>query len=214
LTERKNVRTLPPFPYTTTVYGGSNYQLARIRNLGTGKWTYQYRYFYVDGDRKATHKPPSAYSLPYASGASYPVTLVTGPEYHFAMPEETEVLAARPGTVVLAEKRYSQSGLTEEYYTKVNRVFIRHDDGTLGAYYHFRPGGVVVTPGEFVNQGQLLGYSGQTGHISSPQLTFFVFKARDGRSKQLFPLMFKTLESESTSLQSGERYTAASAYTF
>jgi murein DD-endopeptidase MepM/ murein hydrolase activator NlpD len=174
-----------------------------------GRWSYRYNYRYSEGSQSAHHDPTHVYALPYETDESFPVTVIKGQEYHFEMPEDTPVLAAREGVVVAAEKRYSRNGMSDDFYRRVNRVLIRHHDGTLGAYYHLRPGGVVVEPGDRVEVGDLLGYSGKTGHTEIPQLAFCVVKARDGNSQQYFPLRFATSESAGgTTLRSGMTYQA------
>ena len=193
--QNTNVITQPRFPYTTTVAGKEKLKLATLSTARRGAWSYKYLYHYCEGSTTARHDPRHVYSLPFDSGESYPVTVVEGSEYHFAMDEDSPVLAARAGVVVEAEKRYSGQGMSDEFFRRVNRVLIRHSDGTLGAYYHLRPGGVSVAVGDRVETGDLLGFSGQTGHTTSPQLAFCVFKARDGNSRQRFPLRFATSSS-------------------
>ena len=51
-----------------------------------------------------------------------------------------------------------------------NLVLIKHDDGYVTAYAHAER--IVVNRGDYVAKGQVIGYSGQTGDVTSPQLHF------------------------------------------
>lgn len=51
-----------------------------------------------------------------------------------------------------------------------NLVLIKHSGGYTTAYAHAER--LVVSKGDFVARGQVIGYSGQTGDVSSPQLHF------------------------------------------
>ncbi len=51
-----------------------------------------------------------------------------------------------------------------------NLVLIKHSGGYTTAYAHAER--LVVSKGDFVARGQVIGYSGQTGDVNSPQLHF------------------------------------------
>lgn len=51
-----------------------------------------------------------------------------------------------------------------------NLVLIKHADGFTTAYAHADR--LVVSRGDFVAKGQVIGYAGQTGDVSTPQLHF------------------------------------------
>ena len=51
-----------------------------------------------------------------------------------------------------------------------NMVILRHADGTLTSYAHARE--ILVAKGDHVQQGDVLGYVGQSGSVNSPQLHF------------------------------------------
>ena len=51
-----------------------------------------------------------------------------------------------------------------------NLVLIKHDGGYVTAYAHADR--LVVSRGEFVARGQVIGYSGSSGDVNSPQLHF------------------------------------------
>jgi murein DD-endopeptidase MepM/ murein hydrolase activator NlpD len=53
-----------------------------------------------------------------------------------------------------------------------NEIAVLHKDGLVAQYSHLRQGGTLVIVGDEVLAGDLLGFSGNTGHSSSPHLCF------------------------------------------
>jgi len=153
---------------------------------------------------------PSPYKLPWAAGELHTVLqgnsrfddahqCISGCSTHnddsmrfafdFDLPEETEVIAARAGTVALANgswpKDHCVSAPEAENAGNVavgnetNFVEIDHGDGTSALYLHLSE----VSPnierkaktGERVEQGEVLGLSGKTGFTQCvPHLHFQV----------------------------------------
>jgi murein DD-endopeptidase MepM/ murein hydrolase activator NlpD len=158
----------------------------------------------------------ATYRLPWASGESYPVlqgirqtdemtgTCSSGCSTHsdrgmsfawdFGLPEGTEVLAARAGTVALAQGSWRPDhcgGLTAIadaptgfivsplIGNQANFVTIAHGDGTSALYLHLATvsDGILrkAATGEAVAQGEVLGVNGKTGFTQcSPHLHFQV----------------------------------------
>ena len=56
-----------------------------------------------------------------------------------------------------------------------NLVLVKHAGGFTTAYAHADR--LVVSRGDFVAKGQVIGYSGQTGDVTSPQLHFEIRSA-------------------------------------
>ena len=82
--------------------------------------------------------------------------------WDFGLNNGTEVRASRAGTV-----QFVRGDVTQCYYQRnmpVNYVTIYHDDGTATIYYHLSS--VVVSVGNRVYQGALVGYSGNTGYTN------------------------------------------------
>ena len=73
----------------------------------------------------------------------------------------TPIHAAAGGTVTYAGNDLKSYG---------NLVLIRHDDGYVTAYAHAQ--NIVVARGDTVSRGQVIGYAGDTGDVTSPQLHF------------------------------------------
>jgi murein DD-endopeptidase MepM/ murein hydrolase activator NlpD len=77
-----------------------------------------------------------------------------------AGPEGTPIVAARSGTVTRAT--YSNSA---GYYVSIN-----HGDGFSSIYMHMTH--YVVSPGQKVSRGQVIGYMGSTGISTGSHLHF------------------------------------------
>ena len=77
-----------------------------------------------------------------------------------AAPAGTPIYASRSGTVTIA--KYSNSA---GYYVSIN-----HGDGYASVYMHMT--NYVVSKGQYVGQGQLIGYVGSTGYSTGPHLHF------------------------------------------
>jgi len=122
------------------------------------------------------------YALPWSNG-QYKVTQGPGGRFSHqdekgrhavdvSMPEGTRITAARAGTVVSIdanqqEGRGSKTG---------NYVRVLHADGTMSVYLHLRHRGVLVKEGQFVNLGDPIAWSGNTGHSTGAHLHFVVQK--------------------------------------
>jgi len=81
----------------------------------------------------------------------------------------TRVLAALSGTVV-------EIGNTSELptcYSYGKWILIRHDNGLSTLYGHLSA--QIVTAGQRVNTGDVIGYSGATGYVTGPHLHFGVY---------------------------------------
>lgn len=81
-----------------------------------------------------------------------------------AGPAGTPIYASRSGTVTSATY-----GTSSGYFVTIN-----HGDGFSSTYLHMTH--YVVKAGEYVNQGQLIGYMGSTGVSTGPHLHFGIFK--------------------------------------
>ena len=76
-------------------------------------------------------------------------------------PLGTPIRAAASGTVTYAGNELKDYG---------NLVLIKHAGGYVTAYAHADR--LLVRRGDFVAKGQVIGYAGQTGDVSTPQLHF------------------------------------------
>jgi murein DD-endopeptidase MepM/ murein hydrolase activator NlpD len=129
------------------------------------------------------------YALPYEKGHSYLLIqayqskMSHKGEYalDFKMKEGTRVCAARKGVVVSAREDSQKGGLKPEMLSEGNYIIIKHEDGTQAHYWHFQYNGVLVNEGDTVNQGQVIGLSGNTGYCAFPHLHFEVNEPGKGQ---------------------------------
>lgn len=121
--------------------------------------------------------------VPFACGRVYTVSQGhdVGSHLHndtfawdFRMPEGTPIVAARDGVVRMARGDSRVGGCDMKYAPMANYVVVDHGDGLETQYLHFSA--VTVRVGESVKQGQLLGFSGNTGWSCGAHLHFKVAK--------------------------------------
>jgi murein DD-endopeptidase MepM/ murein hydrolase activator NlpD len=170
------------------------------------------------------HDDDYAYRLPYAEGADYPVLQSygshfthTGPEYYtvdFAMPEGTPVYAAREGVVVEVDVSHSLGCLHAGCAKFANAIVIEHSDGTMGKYFHLRFGGALVSEGQFVQRGQVIALSGNTGYTNSPHLHFGVYANDLTDRPRSIEVRFATSTGLVAHLRVGRRYRNVGASRF
>ncbi len=118
---------------------------------------------------KKTSKPKPGWVIPM-TGAE--ITSCFGQRWgilhagiDFAMPAGTPIHAAAAGTVVKADDAGDGYG---------NSVFIDHHNGYLTHYAH--QSRLIVSVGDRVSAGQVIGYEGSTGDSTGPHLHFEVHK--------------------------------------
>lgn len=164
---------------------------------------------------------PDAYRLPWSCGHVYVVTQGNdGDEcgilgnhlgieeyaWDFGLPMRTPVLAARAGTVTLAETPSppgsqcykgcpGPGGADLEQQTccaaclfSANKVNVQHEDGIISSYSHLDE--VVVHVGDKVAAGDLLGYSGTSGCSTGPHLHFQIMAGCSRGYCQSLPMKF------------------------
>jgi murein DD-endopeptidase MepM/ murein hydrolase activator NlpD len=149
-------------------------------------------YVYEDGAAHPTPRPAPDYvtknATPYAPVTSQPLAPVApAGAPAFAWPVSGRVISdfgstANGGqndginiaTAMDAPIHASASGTVtyagDELKNYGNLVLVKHADGFTTAYAHADR--LVVSRGDFVARGQVIGYSGQTGDVSTPQLHF------------------------------------------
>ena len=101
-----------------------------------------------------------------------------------AAKEGTEIYASRAGTVVYAGWDSGSGGIY---------VSIDHGDGYKSQYMHMTDKmELVVKKGQYVQQGELIGYVGQTGVSTGPHLHFVIRKYNENTKKwdHLDPALF------------------------
>jgi murein DD-endopeptidase MepM/ murein hydrolase activator NlpD len=147
----------------------------------------------------ATPDPLVRYALPFALDRPWMLTQGIGGgfshtgemQYAFdwAMPEGTEVLAAREGVVARVQDGFSESGIDPKFARKENHVLVLHADGTFGAYLHLRKG-IPLVEGQQIRTRERIGWSGNTGQSSAPHLHFSVHRRAGATLTESVPIRF------------------------
>ena len=169
--------------------------------------TFSYLYRYTYGD-PGTVQPDEdyLYTFPYEHGTKQEITQGFHGEFShwddnsyavdFDLSDGTKVFAAREGLVAAVKEDSNIGGTGAAYGKHGNFVLIMHDDGTMGNYVHLQQNGATVEPGDRVETGQFIGYSGNTGRSSGPHLHFDVRVPQFDGVMQSIPIRFKGIEGE------------------
>lgn len=175
-------------------------RLMSLRSTATGEDP-DFRFGFIFGDPEAQHAPADGYRPPFAAGRefvvsqAYPdsVTHVT-PDSRYAidlaMPEQTDIYAARAGIVVeVAHSNFRGGADWGKYGADANVVKIMHDDGSFAVYAHLSWDSIRVRPGDRVTRGEYIAKSGNTGFSTGPHLHFVVVRNEGLRSVSV-PVVF------------------------
>lgn len=212
---KKNVILSQDIPYTYVIPANTKKALVMELEMIPGKNSnYSYSYTYNLGDtQNATHNDDFVYQLPFESTLSCKV----GQGYHgifshhnisaldFNMEIGTKILAARGGVVAFVKENSKKGCMAQGCEHDANFIFILHDDGSFSQYVHLQKNGSIVKPGQVVQRGEHIGFSGNTGWSSGPHLHFEVFIPK-GQYYQTVPTKFKTSKSEAEFLTEGKVY--------
>jgi murein DD-endopeptidase MepM/ murein hydrolase activator NlpD len=204
---------------TITVAGGERQRLLRFRRDQLDvAYRLRLRWAWTVGVRDAEHDDSAIYYMPYASGRSYRVLQGNGArfshrrnEYYavdFDMEEGTPVHAARAGVVARVVEANDRGCWRDGCGRWANFIIVLHADGTTGQYYHLMQDGSAVAVGDSVEAGQLIGYSGNTGHTAMPHLHFAVYAAGEWGAKHSVQVRYRTAAGEVDSPRRGRRYRA------
>jgi len=217
--ELVNLKSSTELPLTMSLKGFQEtkaLQLKVIKKYKQGSYKSAYRY--TIGNVCAKHDTSYIYHLPYKVGSARRVVQsYFGDISHnesskyavdFEMPTGTAVYAARDGIVVGFYEGSNRGGTHADFMKLTNYIFIRHQDFTIGAYYHLKRNGALVRIGQKVKRGEHIGYSGQTGYTLGAHLHFEVFKALNGKEQITFPLKFATLKGVISNPIEGQSYIA------
>lgn len=169
----------------------------------------QVRYQITLGNPEAIHDTSYKYLLPYPQDQSHLLIQSNNSSFthnlpnskyafDFDMPPNSLVSAARGGTVGFVGVSNKKGGADENLMQQANKIIVCHDDGTIAVYAHLQHEGALVTIGEHIYAGQIIGFSGNTGYSTTPHLHFVVLAG-----SQSVPIQFKGL---SNPLKSGSSY--------
>jgi murein DD-endopeptidase MepM/ murein hydrolase activator NlpD len=150
----------------------------KINADSTYKCTYNWRI--TQGDISKTPNLDFSYSYPFSKNSTFNITQGPKGSYShkdmyavdFGMPAGTAVYAARDGIIALVKSDSDKGGPDKKYIEDANFISVYHEDGTLANYFHLRKNGILVKEGQFVRQGEIIGYSGNTGFSNGAHLHF------------------------------------------
>lgn len=164
------------------------------------------------------------YKLPFSNEASYYCSQDNGGStshsgigqyaWDFQMNIGTPVLASRGGTISSVVESWTDgncpySSGCDPCINNVNRIVIDHGDDTYALYLHLTHNGSIVNVGDVVSQGQLIGYSGNTGCSTGPHLHFMVMNSGSSWWSQSIPISFCDVTTNGGVPISGNTYTAS-----
>ena len=199
--------TDPPFGFSLEPGATRTYLFSLTRGNGTGGSAYTFRFRHAWGD-PTTAQPDEdyLYTFPYAHGTKQELTQgFNGNFSHrnensyaldFDLPKGTEVFAARAGLVIEVKEDSNIGGAGAQYGEHGNFVLILHDDGTFGNYVHLQQNAALVEPGDSVQTGQLIAYSGNTGQSTGPHLHFDVRIPQLNGRMQSIPIRLRGIDGE------------------
>lgn len=165
----------------------------------------------------------SAWVLPYPVGMRYrvaqgncspPLDGHRGTEkyaYDFDMPIGTPFVAIRAGVAVHIEASHRDGQIAEKGLD--NFIVIRHNDGTFALYAHLTHDGAVPTLHQRVDQGQVIGRSGNSGNTNDfPHLhvALHICDPVENGSQDCptWPIAFRNTDPNPNGLQRGHFYEA------
>ena len=170
----------------------------------------------VFGLMNPDHDDDYAYRLPYGDDVSFPVMQGYGTKFShrgseyftvdFRMAEGTLVHAAREGIVVRAEGFHDRSCWVEGCGRHANFVIILHTDGTTGEYFHLQRDSALVSVGDYVQRGQAIARSGNTGYTTVAHLHFGVYRVETNGRSQSVAARFMTRDGAIGKPRIGARY--------
>lgn len=175
--------------------GTEKYNLGELTVVNSTKqYNFSYKFKTAMGDLNLTNTNQTfGYELPYQKGKSIKVYQgYNGTFSHkdqkaldFTMPEGTDVLAAREGTIVDFIQNNTEACPREECKKYNNYVTVMHDDGTFAQYVHIQYNSVKVTLGAKIKTGDVIAHSGNVGWTNGPHLHFVCFSGGFDKWKTL-----------------------------
>lgn len=213
--EQHNVKAEPSWPRHYVVPANSELFLSAIKPIQARQsWSFRYQVQSALGDPNAVHQADFVYALPFPADRHYLLTQGFNGQYShqheqsryavdIAMPEGSQVLAARGGVVMDIAKDFYDGGAKAKHLARANYVRILHDDGSMAIYAHLQLESVKVAKGQQIKQGQLLALSGSTGFSTGPHLHFAV-QINGGLKLQSIPFKWRNKSGNAVSPRVGE----------
>jgi len=137
--------------------------------------------------------------------------------FDFKMPIGTPIVAIEDGRVAIIIENFKDN--IDNDFSQANLIGIEHEGGIISWYMHLKFQGATVEVDDNVLQGNVIGYSGNTGssayphlHLYAQQLTEECHDAENHTAKlelcPVIPMSFKNVSPSITVLREFEVYTA------
>ncbi len=206
-------------PEYIKIAGGEPRSLVTVLPVdGDKTWDCWYETQWIIGVEGADPNLDFTYSLPFARGNSYRVTLADHEKSHssldeqyaidFAMPVDSVVCAARSGVVVAVRDDSTAYGRSQSYNGSANYIVIKHADGTYAKYCHIKKASARVRVGDEVRRWQPIARIGINGYTNGPHLHFCVYHV-EGMQRVSIPVKFNTAYGVLARLSKNEYYSHA-----
>ncbi len=206
--QSENVSSVPVLPGRFVVPHGRSKSLLKVGAVNRFMtWNFSLKYRFTIGSPLAQHESSYLYLPPVETGSSYRISQgFDGGFSHqdaqnkyavdIAMPVGTPLYAAREGVVMEVENDFYKGGTDNRAYrSRSNSIRILHDDGSMAVYAHLELEKARVYPGQTVKEGQIIGFSGNTGYSSGPHLHFAI-QVNKGMSLESVPFQFRKRNGE------------------
>jgi len=183
---RNNIVIQPEWPKIYVIPANSETLLATVKPKNNKQsWAFKYTIGSTLGDPDAVHDSNTVYKLPFIGNKKFYISQAFNGQFsHYdeqnkyaldiAMPEGSDILAARGGTVMDIAEDFYDGGVDAKKLQRGNYIRILHDDGSMAIYAHLLLESVLVAPGQRVETQQKIAKSGNTGYTSGPHLHFAV----------------------------------------
>jgi murein DD-endopeptidase MepM/ murein hydrolase activator NlpD len=217
-----NLSSQVEFPYHTMLDAGVEKEYLFTLELKdpSKRRGYSISYSFARGDPStAEHDDSYRYLFPFEHGTKHRVTQGYEGEFtHFGenkfaidfdLDIGTPVYAARDGLVVEVKEDSRVGGRSARYGDEGNYILVAHEDGSFAHYVHLEPGGSIVEPGDRVEAGEHIGYSGNTGRSAGPHLHFDVRVPLPDGTMQSIPTVFRSHTGEAVTPRQGRYYYAS-----
>lgn len=216
-----NAIATPSLPQRFIVEPGKSPNLFRVSAADPNRGArFALQYQYVPGPPRPDYPSRQAFSPPIAAGQRFQITQGFNGEFShqdeqnryavdIMMPENTPIYAARGGVVLDVDNDYFNTGTEQAYASKANSIRILHDDGSMAIYAHLALEKAQVSASADVKEGQLIGYSGNTGYSTGPHLHFAI-QVNSGMKLSSVPFLFSTSDGQAIEPRYGQWLTGSS----
>lgn len=197
--------------------GAEKILLATLTPIQKNKsYSFRSRLTYAFGDPLDVSPDDFLYLFPFEHGVKYKLDQGFGGKFShqnenfysldFSMDIGTPIYAARDGIVIEVKEDSNRGGTSSAYASAGNFIVIYHSDGTFASYVHLKLNGAMVDVGDIINEGDFIGYSGNTGLSTGPHLHFSVNVPTLEGVRQSIPIRMRGLDGEPLDPVVGEYY--------